>query len=520
MRKKMIDRNLELQKQNYLNYYYTKNKVSSQTSSEKDSNDVSLFGGQFEVRNGIVYDTTIDDNQRELYKNLTNSENNSSPENFVQASSQDYDEQITGTEPASDLRKSLEEAKDKQGILGKAWDGIKNFFGVGSRTDKLEEMVEQAENGEISTAEVEEAISEFEQKQDSVVDIFGNVASGLVAVSSIALAPVTGGASLLVGAAAGGVTNVAVNGLEKGTNEVEDDYSAKDITKDFVTGAVTGTITTVTAGIGTGGNVAATTVKEAAKQGAISGAKSGAIDGSLSNAADYTIDCAFGDDEFNLGELTKSALTGAVVGGTIGATVGGAVGAHQFNKADDIIDVEAREFTDTPELPNNADDTGLSVVEESKATGKAEQTSSNTGKSEQADAGKAEQTSLNTRKSEQADAGKAEQTSSNTGKSEQADAGKAEQTSSNAEKSEQTDAKTNTTQKNNTSESIYASTEFTQADVNREVSEFMRRIQEGGKKEYFKILKELHPDNYGGKTGTFGEEILKRLTSGAAAAAA
>ena len=502
----MSNENLALENNRYSNYYNSNNVAQSPTFSEGEGNNSTLFGGQYEVQNGVMYDASIDDTLRNLYSSLVfPSNNNSQPIN--DDSSYYEDPTLIDDGSSSTLRESLEAAKDKQGVIGQAWDGIKNFFGVGSRTDELEKMVEQAENGEISATEVEEAIAEFEQKQDSVVDIVGNVASGLVAVASIALAPVTGGASLLVGAAAGGLTNVAVNGLEKATNEVENDYSAKDLTKDFVSGAVTGTITAATAGIGAGSNVAATTVKEAAKQGAIAGAKAGAVDGALSNAADYTIDCAFGDDEFSVGELAENAVTGAVVGGTVGAVVGGVAGAHQFNKAGKAVDPDIDINNPKGPDPQGTTTQGTDVASQTKDLAIPENTDDVVEKG----------LAIPENTDDVVEKGLAvvddpNVTSSNTSNFDSLNSGTKNATEASVEQSVSSAAD---------DINPYARTEFTQAEVDQAVEEFSKMIDEEGPKAYRRIAKMIHPDMYGGgESGTtFGAEIFKYLKNPARAQA-
>lgn len=256
--------------------------------------------------------------------------------------------QTSSTSEIGQLKEEFENVKKEQGIIGKAWDGVKSFFGVGSTSDKVEQTIEKAENGEISVQEAQEEIQKYEGKQKTMTSTFSNIISGLATFGAIMLAPVTGGASLLVGAGVGAASKVAVTGLDKATNEIEGDYSAKDIAKDAVSGAVNGVVTVATAGVGSGTGVAATTLRGAVKQGVISGAKAGAVDGSAMNAADYVIDCAFGDQKFKVETLASNAVTGAVAGGITGGVVGGITSGVTFRKA------QAAPSNAKNEAPSNA----------------------------------------------------------------------------------------------------------------------------------------------------------------------
>ena len=99
----------------------------------------------------------------------------------------------------SDLRKDFEETKKQQGIIGKAWDGIKNIFGAKSGSKYIEKVIKQAERGEISQEEAQEALNKYKEGQKTCIDVVADIASGILAVGAFALAVPTGGASLAVG---------------------------------------------------------------------------------------------------------------------------------------------------------------------------------------------------------------------------------------------------------------------------------------------------------------------------------
>src|SRR5699024_10597171 len=95
--------------------------------------------------------------------NLKNTDNTIKIKNAEAVSNSIFDNFETDTKAAnfsnltsnynegnSNLRAELEKTRDEQGLIGKAWDGIKNLFGFGAGSNKAEKAIEQYENGEIS----------------------------------------------------------------------------------------------------------------------------------------------------------------------------------------------------------------------------------------------------------------------------------------------------------------------------------------------------------------------------------
>ena len=221
------------------------------------------------------------------------------------------------------LKQELNEVEDKQGFLGKLWNGFKNLTGLGTSSNDIEEKIKQYENGEISYEEAENSIKEFDQKQTGMVDMATSIVSGLVVAGS---AVVTGGTSLIASAAIGGITKAGLKTLDRATNETEgDEFNLKQIGKDVLTGSVDGVITTATAGIGSAVKTGAgVTVKEAVKSGAIQGAKQGVISGAVMGATNYTAEAVFEEDvEFSVDGLLQTAAQGAAIGGVMGGVLGG-----------------------------------------------------------------------------------------------------------------------------------------------------------------------------------------------------
>ena len=270
-------------------------------------------------------------NQKRQDSNILYLNQNTSDENVSVFDESDSKYDNSNSYDINKLKEEFETAKKEQGIFGKAWDGIKNFFGHKNGSDALEETILKAENGEISFEEAEAAIEKYREKQESTVSLISNIASGIT-VAAVGVA--TGGLGFLAAAGVGAAVKVGIEGGEKATNDIDGDYSLKDGLKDATSGAVNGVLSVVTfGGVTNAGSIVATSTKEAVKQGVIAGAKAGAIDGAVSNSADYAIECAFEEDkEFSASGLASSAISGAVGGAAMGGILGGITYGVKFKK--------------------------------------------------------------------------------------------------------------------------------------------------------------------------------------------
>ena len=308
-----------------------------------------------------------------------------------------YQSSASANTQAQELKNQLSSIKEEQGLIGKAWDGIKNLFGFGAGSNKAEDAIKQFENGEISYEEAQEAITKYQDGQDMSVDVVGDIVSGIVAVGAVAFAPFTGGASLLVGAAAGAVTKVAVKGADSLVGGR--DYNMKDFGYDIITGSINGLMAPITNAIGgvagtgvakaCGLNVAKTATKEAAEgavttgvkgfltkllanQGAEYVAKEGAetgiktllakvaaygtdmaIDGALGGATDgFARSLAEGDFE-NMGKNVADGFVGGLIAAPViggGFKVAGKAGSKLASKvfSSSATDAAAQNMADVP----------------------------------------------------------------------------------------------------------------------------------------------------------------------------
>ena len=223
--------------------------------------------------------------------------------------------------------------KASQGIIGKAWNGVKEFLNVGVKESDCESMLEKYNNGEISLEDAMNYIENFGKKQENATNLISNIATG---IGSIALATTAAGGAaigpllaIIKGAPIGAAIKTGLKTLDRATNGIEgDELEAKEIIKDAVSGAVTGATSAVSSGVFQGVKEAkrTMTVAQGLKTSVKNGLKCGALCGAASGSADYLTNVALDENKkFNFGELTKTTATSALVSGSVGSLVGAGV---------------------------------------------------------------------------------------------------------------------------------------------------------------------------------------------------
>ena len=155
---------------------------------------------------------------------------------------------VSSKSETSTLRDEFNSVKEEQGLIGKAWDGIKNFFNMKTGSDNIEDTITKYENGEISEQEAKSALENYKNGQKMCVDVAADITSGIIAVGAAALAPVTGGASLLVAAGAGAVSKTVIKASDAFLAGRE--YELKDLGYDLITGSVNGAIAPLSNALG------------------------------------------------------------------------------------------------------------------------------------------------------------------------------------------------------------------------------------------------------------------------------
>ncbi len=186
-----------------------------------------------------------------------------------------------------ELENNFNATKSQNGLIGKAWDGIKNATGIGASSNKtqveidnLKAEIESYKNGESDLATIYkditgsdlttdglasllsgeegtslsdiskagEKINNYTEGQKMCVDTVADMVSGIVAIGAAAAAPVTGGASLLVAGAVGAGLKTAIKATDSAVGGRE--YDLKDGIYDTATGFVNGLMGPLTNGLG------------------------------------------------------------------------------------------------------------------------------------------------------------------------------------------------------------------------------------------------------------------------------
>lgn len=224
--------------------------------------------------------------------------------------------------PTAVLETRLKDIKDKQGIIGSIWNGLKEVTDIGLSSSDCDNMLERYKRGEVSFDKALEYINSFDKKQDNMTDLWANVLTG---ITSIAVATMAAGAgpigwafAFAKGAPVGAAAKTAIKLVDRATNNKKDDeFDLKQMTKDAVSGAITGTTSAVASNVGAG--IRAGKIGLSVKNGIDCGIKSGALAGSTSYLTDVALDK---DKYFDAGDLVKNTATSAFVSGTVGGIVG------------------------------------------------------------------------------------------------------------------------------------------------------------------------------------------------------
>ena len=270
------------------------------------------------------------------------------------------------------LKEEFKLAKDEQGVIGKAWNSIKNLF----KTEYSSSNIEKALNSLNSNSTDEEInnvknmIAKYRSKQDLAVDTVATTGATIAAgaagakVGAMIGSVICPGAGTIVGgilgciggAIVGAVAKVGICQLENMTDSVDNNawHNDKNIGKEVTSGALSGATAMLFGGIakkvsgacksalgitkqgvvlaenGTA-NIAKTVARTALAEGA-----GGAAASTIIADGEYLVRCATDENtKFSWGDLAQTTGISAVTGGVMGAGFGaitGYKGASNFNK--------------------------------------------------------------------------------------------------------------------------------------------------------------------------------------------
>lgn len=185
-----------------------------------------------------------------------------------------------------ELENQLKDTKNENGWISGGWDKFKNWAGVGASSNKtqtqldnmkkeLDDIKNNPENlaqayknitgkdlnneeltklasGEVSlttSSKASDAVKKYSDGQKMATDVVADIVSGIVAVGAIALAPFTGGGSLLLAAGVGAALKVGIKWSDTLGSSTKT-YGLKDLGYDAVTGSINGLMAPVSNGLG------------------------------------------------------------------------------------------------------------------------------------------------------------------------------------------------------------------------------------------------------------------------------
>jgi len=120
---------------------------------------------------------------------------------------------------------------------------IEEVFKSITDLDYTSENINKFLNNEVQTKS-EVALNNYHEGQKMSLDVGADIISGIVAVGAVAVAPLTGGASLALAAGVGAVVKVGIKYAGS------DDYDLKDLAYDAITGSINGAFAPITNGLG------------------------------------------------------------------------------------------------------------------------------------------------------------------------------------------------------------------------------------------------------------------------------
>ena len=261
------------------------------------------------------------------------------------------------------LKEEFKLAKNEQGIIGKAWNGIKNLF----KTEYSSSNIVKALNSLNSNSTDEEInnvrnmIAKYRSKQDLAVDTAATTGATIAAgaagakVGTMIGSVICPGAGTIVGgilgciggAIVGAVAKVGICQLENMTDNVDNNawHNDKNIGKQVTSGALSGATAMLFGGIAKKVSGACKSALGLTKQGvavtangtaniaktvgitAAAEGMGGATASTVIADGEYLIKCAVDEDtNFSWSDLGQTTAISAVTGGAMGAGFGAITG--------------------------------------------------------------------------------------------------------------------------------------------------------------------------------------------------
>ena len=285
------------------------------------------------------------------------------------------------------LKEEFELAKNEQGIIGKAWNGLKNVFKTEYSSSNIEKLLNNlsSSSSEEEITKVETMINEFRSKQDLAVDTVATTCSAMTVGAAgakvggaigTAIGSVIPGAGNLAGGAigtilgfaggaiVGAISNVVYNQVENMTDNIDNNswQNDKNIKNELSSGAILGTIMMISGGISKTVSGSCKQALGVTKQGvvltnagtanvvktvaysAVADAAGGAASTTAISDGKYLIMCTVDKNtEFSLDNLIQTTVISGVSGGVINAVFGGVRAYSKATNFNNNLSAEAAE---------------------------------------------------------------------------------------------------------------------------------------------------------------------------------
>ena len=190
-----------------------------------------IYGNRINSKNKINY--YAKDLKQQENTNLQNVQNSQPKDNF------------TPTSPEAktlNLQLVFENAKNEQGIIGKAFDKIKGFTGVGISSKKCRKYIDALKEGKVSYEEANSVVSQYSSKQKTTLNIFsGILTAGLTMLALKKGKDAAKVKNIISGMGIGAFVNSTLHVTDRMTNNIRNDvFEPKEVAKDAASGALIG----------------------------------------------------------------------------------------------------------------------------------------------------------------------------------------------------------------------------------------------------------------------------------------
>ena len=154
---------------------------------------------------------------------------------------------FTPTSPEAktlNLQLVFENAKNEQGIIGKAFDKIKGFTGIGISSKKCQQYIDALKAGKVSYEEANSIVSQYSSKQKTALNILSGILTAAITMFSLKKGKDAAKLkNVIAGMGIGAFVNSTLHVTDRMTNNIRNDvFEPKEVAKDAASGALIGAV--------------------------------------------------------------------------------------------------------------------------------------------------------------------------------------------------------------------------------------------------------------------------------------